>query len=102
MDFLTLYQLEKKAYILECWAKDVSVQNIVLIHTVEELEKQSDMKLRQLQLKVKESTNLAKQHMTVIQQYESKIKTLMTDKETSDSEHKVLSEIENFLLFDGV
>jgi len=82
--------MEKRADILECWAKDVSVQNIVLIHTVEELEKQSEEKLSQLKRKLKESTTLSQMHANAIEKFESKIKALMTDKETSEVEYKAL------------
>lgn len=81
--------MEKKANILECWAKDVCVQNMVLIHTVEELERQGEEKLKMLQLKVNESSNLANKHKTIVESYEQRVHTLLNESATSKQVQKV-------------
>ncbi|XP_021965155.1 uncharacterized protein LOC110860430 isoform X3 [Folsomia candida] len=83
---------EKKANILECWAKDVCVQNIVLIHTVEELEKQGIEKMRTLQQKISESTNLMKKHKIVVDSYEERINGLLKEKVVATEIHKALKQ----------
>lgn len=88
-DLLWIVQAEKKANILECWAKDVCVQNIVLIHTVEELEKQGIEKMRTLQQKISESTNLMKKHKIVVDSYEERINGLLKEKVVATEIHKV-------------
>lgn len=80
--------LEKKANMLETWAKDVCVQNMVLVHTVEELEKEANRKVSALQKKITESTQAAKEHMTMIKKYEEQVKLLL--KNHSDTEEKNL------------
>jgi hypothetical protein len=81
--------MEKKVNILECWAKDVCVQNIVLIHTVEELEKQGEEKLKILQQKINESSTLAKSHMAAVQSYEHRIRSLLKENKMSKEDQKV-------------
>ncbi|CAL8097282.1 unnamed protein product [Orchesella dallaii] len=80
--------MEKKTIMLENWAKDVCVQNMVLVHTVEELEREANRKVSALQHKITESTQLAKEHMTMIKKYEQQVKLLL--KNHSDTEEKNL------------
>lgn len=81
--------MEKKVQILECWAKDVCVQNIVLIHTVEELERQGEEKMRRLQQKISESSTLAKRHKAVVESYEERIRELLKERASSHETHMV-------------
>lgn len=78
--------MERKASMLENWAKDVCVHNMVLVHTVEELEKEANRKVAALQTKITESTQVAKEHMTMIKKYEQQVKLLL--KNHSDEEEK--------------
>lgn len=73
---------------LETWAKDVCIQNMVLVNQVEELEKEADRKVSALQSKIVESTQAAKEHMSMIKKYEEQVKVLLKDH--NDKEDKNL------------
>jgi len=91
----TQKQMEKKNAVLEAFVKDICMQNMVLVHTVEELEKEADQKVAQLKKKISESTHLTKEHMEMIQKYENQMEELLTQKQISEQKYRV-SNINSF------
>lgn len=74
---------------LETWAKDVCIQNMVLVHTVAELEEEANRKVSALQKKITESTHAAKEHMTMIQKYEEQVKELLKNHDEAEGNNMV-------------
>nr|CAD7462918.1 unnamed protein product [Timema tahoe] len=81
---------------LESWVQDLTMQNAMLVHTVELLEHEASERVLLLQKRLQESSKSALKYMTKVQDYDSQMQEATGEKIRSQSQQILsLSQLPN-------
>nr|CAD7198810.1 unnamed protein product [Timema douglasi] len=78
--------VQLKITTMESWVRDLTIQNAILVHTVELLEHEASERVLLLQKRLQESSKSALEYMTKVQDYDSQMQEATGEKIRSQSQ----------------